>query len=96
MVDSEAVSNNTQNYTNSGIVVPADGGIVIALRAVYSASARTYTWTGLTENSDAVANSAYSSAASAQFTTGQNPLNIGVNCSGSMSEAAAFTAVCLQ
>jgi len=97
LVDSEAVSVNTQNYSNSGIVVPADGGMVMALRSGYMGGARTFTWTGLTENSDAaVAANANASAASAKFTSGQNPLNIGVNCSGSISEAVAFTAVCLQ
>jgi hypothetical protein len=97
LVDSEAVSTSTQNYSNSGIVVPADGGMVMALRSGYMGGTRSFTWTGLTENSDAVmATGANASAASAKFTSGQNPLTIGVNCSGSMSEAAAFTAVCLQ
>jgi hypothetical protein len=99
MVDSEGVTNHTtQNLTNSGIVVPADGGIVVASRSGYWGGARTFTWSGLTENSDAARATSYgATTASEKFTGGQNPLNIGVNCSGTISGgSAAFIAVCLQ
>jgi len=99
MVDSEGVTNHTtQNYSNSGIVVPSDGGIVVASRSGYWGGARTFTWTGLTENSDAARTTSYgATVASQKFDSGQNPLNIGVNCSGSISGgSAAFIAVCLQ
>jgi len=97
MVDSEAVSTLAQNYTNSGIVVPADGGLVAAVRHGYFGGARTFTWTGLTENSDAMMATNYgATAASQRFVGGQNPVNIGVNCSGTMSTGAGFIAVCLQ
>jgi len=99
MVDSEGATGNTQNYSNSGIIVPAGGGIVVATRGGYmGAAGRTFTWTGLTENSDADrATNYHTTTASQQFATAQNPLSIGVNCSGSISGGeAAFTAVCLQ
>jgi len=100
MVDSEAVSSATLNYTNSGIVVPPNGGIVAAMRSVKTGSGvSTFTWTGLTEDADAQAGSASRgrSAASAKFTSGQNPLTIGVNGTITPStNGGSFIAVCLQ
>lgn len=99
MVDSEGVTNHTtQNYSNSGIVVPAGGGIVVATRCGYWGGARTFTWSGLTQNSNGARVTGYgATVASQKFDSGQNPLNIGVNCSGSISGgSAAFLAVCLQ
>jgi len=99
LVDSETLQSNTQNLSNSGIVVPADGGIVVATRSGYTGAAtRTFTWTGLTENSDGTMSTNYhASVASEKFGSGQNPLAIGVNCSGTITGGnCGFSAVCLQ
>jgi len=97
MIDSENVSTLAQNYSNSGIVVPDGGGIVAAVRHGYFGGTRTFTWTGLTENSDAMMATNYgATAGSERFVSGQNPLTIDVNCSGTMSTGAGFIAVCMQ
>jgi len=96
LIDSEAVGSlTTQNYTNTGIVVPAGDHVVVACRSAVMTG--TYTWSGLTENVDGARGSAsYTrSLASGLFTTPQNPLSVGVNMSGTASQGS-FIAVCLK